>query len=107
MQCLGGPGPERRSRDGVARVAAVQVELDTGVGAFVEVARGGSAGEADAAAAADLDVQALRVVLGTVVTAFHVRFLSVKHSPVLTGSRWSSHLSLRVWNADKQADRLM
>ena len=76
---------ERRTRNGVLDVAGVDVEEDTGVGGSVQLGADNTLGLLGAAAS-DLDVQALRVVLGTVLLASSVQRNDLVAEDVLAGS---------------------
>lgn len=84
------PGPDRGPRDRVAGEAGVDVELDTGVAACVQPGPGGSAGEADATASSDFDVEALWVGLGSVVICYYtVHCLVIVAIPYFLGfAQW-------------------
>lgn len=58
--------PHGRAGDGVAAERGVEVEEDAGVARGVKFSCGNARGERLRAAAADLDVQALRVALGAI-----------------------------------------
>lgn len=61
--------PHGRAGDGVAAEGGVEVEEDSGVARGVELGGGDASGKSLGPAAADLDVQALRVALGAVRAA--------------------------------------
>lgn len=86
--------PDRRARDGVAAKGAIEVEEDAGVLGRVELGGGLAGGEGLRAAAADLDVKALGVGLGSVGAAGGVQGDDLVAKNVVSGGKTRGDLDV-------------